>query len=51
MVPDYAERRADVLRDGRVLKICRSDIYALSGATRKHCATALVTVIARETLA
>jgi uncharacterized protein (TIGR00369 family) len=42
--------RGEVVRDGRVLKVCRSDVYALTDGTRKHCAAALVTVIARDTL-
>ena len=38
--------RADVLRDGRTLKICRVDVHALDGDARKHCATALATIMA-----
>lgn len=38
--------RGEVLRDGRTLKISRSEVYAIREGSEHHCATSLVTVIA-----
>ena len=39
-----------VIKPGRTLTICRSDVFSGSGADRKHIATALLTMAAREGL-
>jgi uncharacterized protein (TIGR00369 family) len=39
-----------VIKPGRTLTICRSDVYAGDGASRVHVATALLTMAAREGL-
>ena len=49
LAPGAGERlvsRARVLRPGRTLTVCRSDVFGVTGAEEKHCATALVTLIA-----
>jgi uncharacterized protein (TIGR00369 family) len=49
LAPGEGERlvsRARVLRPGRTLTVCRSDVFGLSEGVEKHCATALVTLIA-----
>ena len=49
LAPGAGERlvaRARVLRPGRTLTVCRSDVFGLTGEDEKHCATALVTLIA-----
>ena len=49
LAPGAGERlvaRARVLRPGRTLTVCRSDVFGLIGEDEKHCATALVTLIA-----
>lgn len=49
LAPAIGERlRAEgrVLRAGRTLTVCRSDVYAERGKERKLCATALVTLMA-----
>ncbi len=38
--------RAQVVRAGRRLTVCRSDVFGLDGGDEKHCATALVTLMA-----
>jgi uncharacterized protein (TIGR00369 family) len=43
---DRLEIRAEVLKNGRTLKICRADVHDVTPETRTLCATALVTVIA-----
>ncbi len=45
---DRLEARAEVIKNGRTLKICRADVYSLSGDDETHCATALVSVMALE---
>ncbi len=42
------EARAEVIKNGRTLKICRADVYASAGDGETHCATALVSVIALD---
>lgn len=51
MAPAWGERlvaRAEVVRDGRRLKVCRAEIYAVRDGEERHCATALATVMALE---
>jgi len=36
----------EIIKSGRSLKIVRSNIYALNGADRVHCASAIVTLVA-----
>ena len=38
--------RAEVVRNGKRLKICRTEIYARVEAGEKHCATSLATIMA-----
>jgi uncharacterized protein (TIGR00369 family) len=37
-----------VLKPGRTLSVCRSDVYAREGDETRHCATALITVMTIE---
>ncbi|MCG8493670.1 MAG: PaaI family thioesterase [Sneathiellales bacterium] len=37
---------AKILKSGRSLKVAETNIYSVQGETRKHCAVALVTLIA-----
>jgi uncharacterized protein (TIGR00369 family) len=39
-----------VIKPGRTLTICRSDVYSVDGDARVHVATALLTMAAREGL-
>jgi len=37
--------RGRVVRPGRTLTVCQSDVYGLAGGEEKHCATALCTLM------
>lgn len=37
---------AKILKSGRSLKVAETNVYSVQGETRKHCAVALVTLIA-----
>lgn len=37
---------AKILKSGRSLKVAEANVYSVQGETRKHCAVALVTLIA-----
>lgn len=44
--PGYCEvARAQVMRAGRLLTVCRADVYGVTGGDEKHCATGLVTLM------
>ena len=46
--PGAGERliaRAQVMRAGRMLTVCRADVYGVTGGDEKHCATGLVTLM------
>lgn len=43
--------RGRVLRSGKTLTICRSDVFGMRGETESHIATALLTMIRVEELA
>lgn len=43
--------RGEVVRDGRRLKVCRSDVFVEAAEGEKLCATALATIIALNDLA
>ncbi len=46
--PGEGERlaaRAQVLRAGRLLTVCRADVYGVTGGDERHCATGLVTLM------
>jgi acyl-coenzyme A thioesterase PaaI-like protein len=45
-VGDYLLARAEVVRPGRNLTVCRGDAYAVSGGDSKHVATILATLTA-----
>ncbi len=35
-----------ILKSGRSLKVAESNVYVINGSERKHCATALITLVA-----
>ncbi len=41
--------RGEVVRAGKRLVICRSDVFAVRGGKESHCATCLMTLIVAET--
>ena len=42
----YLTARAEVIRDGRRLKICRTEVFVETPQGEKHCATAIATIMA-----
>lgn len=46
-VGDRLEARAQVIRSGRTLSVCRADVFALSGEDERHVAAMQATIIAR----
>lgn len=48
LAPGQGERlvaRGQVLRSGRMLTVCRSDVYGVANGDESHCATGLVTLM------
>ena len=42
---DYLVARGQVVRAGKALTVCRSDVFGVREGDEKHCATALVTLM------